>query len=147
MDMEELWSKTREVLRAEVNAVVYNSLLGSNNLVPALLDGDTLVLRVVMDNLKLLITNQWYSTIVRALSQVAGHQMDVEILTQEEIEDDSKDFLMARNELDVVELIEDEIILDLPSAPRHESCALPDATLGAERVSPFSVLQGLKCRA
>ena len=58
MDMEELWSKTREVLRAEVNAVVYNSLLGSNNLVPALLDGDTLVLRVVMDNLKLLITNQ-----------------------------------------------------------------------------------------
>ena len=86
MDMEELWSKTREVLRAEVNAVVYNSLLGSNNLVPALLDGDTLVLRVVMDNLKLLITNQWYSTIVRALSQVAGHQMDVEILTQEEIE-------------------------------------------------------------
>ena len=72
MDMEELWSKTREVLRAEVNAVVYNSLLGSNNLVPALLDGDTLVLRVVMDNLKLLITNQWYSTIVRALSQVAG---------------------------------------------------------------------------
>ena len=74
MDMEELWSKTREVLRAEVNAVVYNSLLGSNNLVPALLDGDTLVLRVVMDNLKLLITNQWYSTIVRALSQVAGHQ-------------------------------------------------------------------------
>ena len=71
MDMEELWSKTREVLRAEVNAVVYNSLLGSNNLVPALLDGDTLVLRVVMDNLKLLITNQWYSTIVRALSQVA----------------------------------------------------------------------------
>ena len=66
MDMEELWSKTREVLRAEVNAVVYNSLLGSNNLVPALLDGDTLVLRVVMDNLKLLITNQWYSTIVRA---------------------------------------------------------------------------------
>ena len=57
MDMEELWSKTREVLRAEVNAVVYNSLLGSNNLVPALLDGDTLVLRVVMDNLKLLITS------------------------------------------------------------------------------------------
>ena len=86
MDMEELWSKTREVLRAEVNAVVYNSLLGSNNLVPALLDGDTLVLRVVMDNLKLLITNQWYSTIVRALSQVAGHQLDVEILTQEDID-------------------------------------------------------------
>ena len=68
-------------------------------------------------------------------------------LTQEDIEDDSKDFLPAQKELDVVALIEDEIIPDLPAAPRHESCALPDATLGAERVSPFSVLQGLKCRA
>ena len=52
MDMEELWSKTREVLRAEVNAVVYNSLLGSNNLVPALLDGDTLVLRLSARSVK-----------------------------------------------------------------------------------------------
>lgn len=39
-------------------------------------------------------------------------------LTQEEIEDDSKDFLVVQSDLDVVELIEDEIILDLPSADR-----------------------------
>ena len=115
MDMEELWSKTREVLRAEVNAVVYNSLLGSNNLVPALLDGDTLVLRVVMDNLKLLITNQWYSTIVRALSQVAGHQMDVEILTQEEIE--------ARPQLKQKAVEEQETVLESSVAlnPKYTS--------------------------
>ena len=68
-------------------------------------------------------------------------------LTQEDIEDDSKDFLVANKELDVVALIEDEIILGLPSAPRHESCALPDADLGAGKVSPFSVLQGLKRKA
>lgn len=68
-------------------------------------------------------------------------------LTQEDIEDDSKDFLPAQRELDVIALIEDEIILDLPSAPRHESCALPDAKLETEKVSPFSVLQGLKSRA
>ena len=68
-------------------------------------------------------------------------------LTQEEIEDDSRDFLPAQSEVDVVALIEDEIILDLPSAPRHESCALPDADLGAGKVSPFSVLQGLKRKA
>ncbi len=85
MDMEALWSKTCELLREEVNVVVYNSLLGSSNLVPALLDGDTLVVRVVMENLKLLVNNGYYSMIVRALSQAAGHQMDVEILTQEEI--------------------------------------------------------------
>ena len=71
---------------------------------------------------------------------------DEEDLTQEEIEDDSKDFLPAQDELDVVALIEDEIILDLPSVPRHDSCALPSMTQGAERVSPFSVLKGLKSK-
>ena len=70
--------------------------------------------------------------------------VDEEDLTQEEIEDDSKDFLTAQKELDVVELIEDEVILDLPPAPRHESCTLPEAGRQAEKVSPFSVLKGLK---
>ena len=66
---------------------------------------------------------------------------DEEELTQEEIEDDTRDFLPAQSELDVVALIEDELILDLPSAPRHETCALPDAGQGTDRVSPFSVLK------
>lgn len=68
-------------------------------------------------------------------------------LTQEEIEDDSKDFLPAQSELDVVALIEDEIILDLPSAPRHDSCALPDAGQGSGKISPFSVLKGFSGKA
>ena len=72
---------------------------------------------------------------------------DEEDLTQEEIEDDSKDFLPAQNELDVLALIEDEVILDLPSAPRHESCALPDSGQGTGKISPFSVLKGLKGKA
>ena len=70
-----------------------------------------------------------------------------EELTQEEIEDDSKDFLPAQREFDVVELIEDEVILDLPSAPRHESCALPDTGQGTGKSSPFSVLKGLTGKA
>ena len=72
---------------------------------------------------------------------------DEEDLTQEEVEDDSKDFLPAQSELDVVALIEDEILLDLPSAPRHENCALPDTGQGTGKVSPFSVLQGFKGKA
>ncbi len=68
-------------------------------------------------------------------------------LTQEEMEDDSKDFLLAQDELDVVALIEDEVILDLPPAPRHESCALPEAGQGTGRVSPFSVLKDFKGKA
>ena len=82
-----------------------------------------------------------YPVRIRSLLELVK---DEEELTQEEIEDDSKDFLAARNELDVVELIEDEVILDLPPAPRHESCTLPEAGRQAEKVSPFSVLKGLK---
>ena len=73
--------------------------------------------------------------------------VDDEELTQEEIEDDSMDFLPAQKELDVVALIEDEIILDLPSAPRHKSCALPDIKAGKVKISPFAVLQGFKGKA
>ena len=72
---------------------------------------------------------------------------DEDDLTQEEVEDDSKDFLPAQSEVDVVALIEDEIILSLPSAPRHESCALPDARQGMSEVSPFSVLKGFVGKA
>lgn len=67
---------------------------------------------------------------------------DEEDLTQEEIEDDAKDFLPSQSEFDVVALIEDELILDLPSAPRHENCALPDIGNGTGKISPFSALKG-----
>lgn len=72
---------------------------------------------------------------------------DEEELTQEEIEDDSRDFLLAQSEFDVVALIEDELILDLPSAPRHESCVLPDTGPGSGKISPFSVLKGFSGKA
>jgi uncharacterized protein len=85
-----------------------------------------------------------YPVRIRSLLEFVDDEND---LTQEDLEDDSKDFLPAQKELDVVALIEDEIILDLPSAPRHESCALPDAELGTGKTSPFSVLHGLKCKA
>ena len=68
-------------------------------------------------------------------------------LTQEEIEDDSRDFLPAQSEVDVVALIEDEIILDLPSAPRHESCVLPASAQDNPEDSPFAVLKGLRSKA
>jgi uncharacterized protein len=81
-----------------------------------------------------------YPLDVRSVLEIVENEED---LTQEDIEDDSKDFLPAQSEIDVVALIEDEIILNLPSAPRHESCVLPDSGQGAGWVSPFSVLKGL----
>ena len=85
-----------------------------------------------------------YPVAVRSVLEFVDDEED---LTQEEIEDDSKDFLPAQSELDVVALIEDEIILDLPPAPRHESCALPDTGQGTGKISPFSILKSLKGKA
>ena len=68
---------------------------------------------------------------------------DVE-LSQEELEDDTRDFLPVAGELDVAELVEDEILLALPVAPRHERCGVPDAASAGERINPFAILDGLK---
>lgn len=68
-------------------------------------------------------------------------------LTQEELEDDSRDFLPNQREVDVAVLIEDEILLALPTAPRHDDCALPGSGQGSATVSPFSVLAGLHGKA
>jgi uncharacterized protein len=89
-----------------------------------------------------------YPVRIRSLLELIGRgEEPTQEPTQEEIEDDSKDFLSAQRELDVVALVEDEIILDLPTAPRHENCVLPDVGASPERVSPFSVLCSMKDRA
>ena len=85
-----------------------------------------------------------YPLQLRSLLEFVGSDED---LTQDELEDDSKDFLPHQKALDVVVLIEDEILLALPTAPRHENCVLPGSTVESARVSPFSVLAGLQGKA
>lgn len=65
-------------------------------------------------------------------------------LSQDELEDDTRDFLPLAGELNVAELVEDEILLALPVAPRHEKCGLPGAAGAGERVNPFAALAALK---
>ncbi|WP_265942567.1 YceD family protein [Dechloromonas sp. A34] len=65
-------------------------------------------------------------------------------LSQDELEDDTRDFLPVARELNVVDLVEDEILLTLPVAPRHEKCGLPGAADAGERINPFAKLAGLK---
>ena len=65
-------------------------------------------------------------------------------LSQDELEDDTRDFLPVERELDAVELVEDEILLALPVAPRHEKCGLPGAADAGERIHPFAKLSELK---
>ena len=61
----------------------------------------------------------------------------------EEAEDDI-DRVLAGKAMRVEQLVEDEVILALPMAPRHDQCgeARNDAETG--RISPFAALAGLK---
>jgi uncharacterized protein len=65
-------------------------------------------------------------------------------LSQDELEDDTRDFLPVAGGLEVAELVEDEVLLALPVAPRHERCGLPGAAGVSERVAPFAALAGFK---
>lgn len=65
-------------------------------------------------------------------------------LTQEEVDDDSRDVLPVNGDIDVLELIEDEVLLALPVAPRHVVCKASLQDDGVERPSPFAELAALK---
>ena len=83
-----------------------------------------------------------YSLKIENVLEFIGNE---EVLTQEEIEDESIDFLPVQKEIDVVSLIEDEVILKLPVALRHEDCVLPEmGRAKTEKISPFDVLKALK---
>ena len=54
------------------------------------------------------------------------------------------DRVVAGKEMPVRDLIEDELILAVPYAPRHESCtARPSPDVAGDKPSPFAGLRGL----
>lgn len=63
------------------------------------------------------------------------------------LEDDSVDVIVASKTLNLLELIEDEALLALPLAPKHDRCpehAALDGLKSAKKPSPFDVLKDLK---
>lgn len=65
-------------------------------------------------------------------------------IPDEELEDDEFDALEVGEELDVVALVEDEVLLALPIAPRHDDCQPPRPDGGVEKESPFAKLAALR---
>jgi len=57
--------------------------------------------------------------------------------------DDDIDRALASKAMDVGQIVEDEVILALPTAPRHDSCRMAGATARAGE-SPFGKLAVLK---
>ena len=65
---------------------------------------------------------------------------------EEVLDDESIDVIVGSHTADIRELLEDEALLALPQAPKHEVCpgtTLLD-TLQSEKVSPFAGLKNLK---
>lgn len=71
---------------------------------------------------------------------------------REDAETDDYDVMATSERFDVMEFVEDEVILALPIAPRHEDCQLPaelpepSPELADERPNPFAALAALKTR-
>lgn len=67
-----------------------------------------------------------------------------EMWPDEELLDDQVDAIEAGEVLDVMELIESELLLALPLAPRHEHCELPLAATNNHGSAAFAALAALK---
>jgi uncharacterized protein len=65
---------------------------------------------------------------------------------EEILDDESIDVIVGSHACDIRDLLEDEALLALPQAPKHEVC--PDTKLldsiKSEKVSPFAALKNLK---
>ena len=80
--------------------------------------------------------------------EVDEEEMLVLAATQDEIDADpvetqTPDRILGGKEMALRELIEDQLILAVPYAPRHEDCAVSAAAADEETLSPFAHLRGL----
>jgi len=71
---------------------------------------------------------------------LAGTQAEIDA---EPADVHAADRVVAAKEMSVRELVEDELILALPYAPRHAGCSARASADAAEKVLPFAGLRGL----
>lgn len=65
-------------------------------------------------------------------------------IPDEELEIEEFDAIEAMPDMDALAIVEDEIVLAVPIAPRHEDCDVPRPSDGAEKESPFAALAKLR---
>ena len=74
--------------------------------------------------------------------EVAAH---LQLLSPDKLDEVEADGIEATQHLDLLELIEDEVLLSLPFAPKHPEGACSTAVEGIKQSdNPFAVLAGLK---
>lgn len=63
------------------------------------------------------------------------------------LDDDTIDVIVGSKAMNILDLVEDEALLSLPLAPKHEVCpgnVVTDGSSDTRKPSPFDVLKGLK---
>ena len=83
---------------------------------------------------------EWPLAVETVLQPVRAGQQ----IPDEELENDEIDAIEVEDGLDVMALLEEEILLALPLAPRHEKCEPPQGRKGAGEESPFAALASLR---
>ena len=86
MELNELWERTCAALMKEINGINYNALI-QNNLSPAALEDDTLVLGIAIEQLKPALTSRYLPTIQECVQRVSGEALKVEICTRSELKE------------------------------------------------------------
>ena len=81
-----------------------------------------------------------FSLQVDAMLVLAKDEAEIE---GQPVDPESPDRIVGGKEMAVGTLLEDEILLAIPVAPRHEQCSGGDARKGGAKPSPFAELRGL----
>ena len=85
MNMEALWDQTCALLSREMPFVSYSTWV-DGNMVPGILEDDTLFITVKMERMISMIQNKYADLIERKLSEAAGQPMRIMLLTKDEME-------------------------------------------------------------
>ena len=84
MNMESLWDQTCTLLSRDMPYVSYTTWV-DGNMVPGILEDDTLFVMVKMDRMIPMIQNKYADLIEKRLSECAGHPIHVVMLNKEEM--------------------------------------------------------------
>ena len=86
MNIESLWEQTCALLSRDMPYVSYSTWV-EGNMVPGILEDDTLFINVKMDRMISMIKNKYAGLIEKHLSEVAGRPMKIILLNKEEMQE------------------------------------------------------------
>jgi uncharacterized protein len=134
----EVLSRLNDILVASHGTLAY--------VVRGLREGDRHMLEIALSGVFHLRCQRCLGELEYPLDMVSRLRLvSADQLGEIEANNDDVDCIEASSQMDVLELIEDELLLGLPFAPKHPEGACSQPPEGLERsANPFSVLVGLK---